>query len=108
MKGSKQREKITLKMRSLLSETRASPPLKWSVHVRSRSVTKTPIHLTVGKIGNLTTGGLAIYLKSKGERERERERVLISESDKEIVTSTTGKMQFMSTFVNVNCDVSLG
>jgi len=61
-------------MRSLLSETRARPPLKWTAHVSRRTVTATPTALTAVKIGNLTTGGVAIFTYLERENGRERER----------------------------------
>lgn len=69
-----ERERVTLKMRSLLSETRARPPLKWTAHVSRRTVTATPTALTAVKIGNLTTGGVAIFTYLERENGRERER----------------------------------
>jgi len=65
---------ITLKMRFLSSETIASPPLKWTTHVKRRIAITTPITLTVAKIGNLTTGGVAILERESDYREREREK----------------------------------
>lgn len=48
--------KLTLKMRSLLSEVRDKPPLYWTVHVSTRVEIITPINLITRKIGNRTTG----------------------------------------------------
>lgn len=62
---------FTLKMRSLLSEKRARPPLKWRAQVRRRTLIATPTALTVAMIGNLTTGGAAILERENG-RERKR------------------------------------
>lgn len=58
----------TLKIRSLLSEIRAKPPLKCTVQVKTNAVTAIPIILTTGNIGNQTTG------TAIGKFERERNR----------------------------------
>lgn len=61
---------ITLKMRSLLSDTRASPPLKWTVHTSTRIVIATPITLIIGIIGNRTTGIPILICSSTKQRDK--------------------------------------
>lgn len=67
-----ERERVTLKMRSLSSETRASPPLKWTAQMSTRDMMVTPIALMIRTTGNLTTG-TPMADQSHTARETERE-----------------------------------
>lgn len=51
-----------MKIRSLFSEMRANPPLKWVVHVSSKAATRSPKTRMKRMIGKRTTGTEPILL----------------------------------------------